>query len=364
MLGGLGAAYFASHSLGPAAEAVLAAERTLRDLAAQRGLLYGCATTQDALSADAAFANTVAQQCSLLVPENALNWKYVEFKPGQYDFHRGDWVQNFAQAHNLKFGGGTLVWQDALPPWLTSLTAQNGRDIMTNHVRQTVGHYRGKAFSWAVVNEAIAFRDAHTELKDTPFLRLAGPDYIEIAFRTAAEADPGALLIYNDNHLEYDVPEDENRRNVLLSVLKRLVSKKVPIGALGIQSHLRTGNVPFNANKLKDFLSRVADLGLKIGVSELDVTEKGTESEISDRDEAVAREIDRYLGVVLQQPAVISVVTWGLSAKYSWLRNYAPRPDGQPVRPLPYDVDLKPTRAWEALANAFDRAPRRSPISS
>ena len=117
------------------------------------------------------------------------------------------------------------------------------------------------------------------------------------------------------------MPEDENRRTILLQVLKRLVSKKVPIGALGIQSHLRTGNVPFNANKLKDFLSRVADLGLKIGISELDVTEKGPESQVADRDAAVAREIDQYLGVVLQQPAVIYVVTWGLSAKYSWLRN-------------------------------------------
>jgi endo-1,4-beta-xylanase len=301
----------------------------------------------------------VAEQCALLVPENALNWRYVEPRTGQFDFHLGDWMMNFAKSHGMKFGGGTLVWNQALPPWFSNLTQANARQVMLDRVTQTVGHYRGRAFSWAVVNEAIAFRGAGTELKDTPFLRLVGPDYIEASFRAAAEADPGALLVYNDNHLEYDVPEDEYGRTMALKLLKDLVAKKVPVGALGIQSHLRTGGTPFSSSKLKDFLSRVAALGLKITVSELDVTEKGPEAAVADRDQAVAREIDRYLGVVLQEKAVISVVTWGVTARYSWLASYAARPDGQPVRPLPYDSDLHPTQAWQALATAFERAPRR-----
>jgi endo-1,4-beta-xylanase len=123
---------------------------------------------------------------------------------------------------------------------------------------------------------------------------------------------------------------------------------------------LRTGGVPFNGGKLRDFLRAVADLGLKIVVSELDVTEKGTETKLADRDAAIARELDRYLSVVLQERAVACVVTWGLSARYTWLASYAPRPDGEPLRPLPYDADLRPTRAWQAIAAAFEKAPRRS----
>lgn len=353
-----GAVEAASSTLSSLGQIALAGERTLRDIAAQKGLLYGCATTQDFLSRDAEFARLLVQQCDILVPENALNWKYVEPHPGEFDFHLGDWMMSFAKDHNMKFGGGTLVWNQALPPWVSSITQAKARDIMLTHVRKIVTHYP-KAFSWSVVNEATAFREARTELKDTPFLRLVGPDYIEASFKAAAEAHTGALLVYNNNHLEYDIPEDEYGRTTVLKLLKRFIANDAPIGALGIQSHLRTGGVPFSSGKLKDFLSRVADLGLKITVSELDVMEKGPETQRGDRDLAVAREIDRYLAVVLQEKAVISVVTWGLTARYTWLTNFAPRPDGQQVRPLPYDSDLHPTPAWQALANAFDRAPRR-----
>ena len=103
----------------------------------------------------------------------------------------------------------------------------------------------------------------------------------------------------------------------------------------------------------------MSDLGFKIVVSELDVSEKGPETEVADRDRAVANEISRYLNVVLQEKSVIAVVTWGLSSRYTWLANYAPRPDGQQVRPLPYDSDLRPTQVWQALATAFERAPQR-----
>lgn len=358
-LSGSVAAGAISRILHPRLKTVFAAENRLRDLAAEKGLIYGCATTQDFLQSDPQFAQLVADQCALLVPENALNWKYVEPSPGQFDFHLGDWIMGFAKEHAMKCGGAALVWNQALPPWLNTLTQANAKQVMLNHVSRTVSHYRGRAFSWAVVNEAAAFRGTGADLKDTPFLRLVGPDYIAEAFRAAAEADPAALLIYNENHLEYDVSDDDYRRATVLKLLKGLIANKVPIGALGIQSHLRTGGSPFNAGKFRDFLSGISDLGLKIVVSELDVTEKGPETKLADRDMAVAREIDRYLDVVLQEKATIAVVTWGLTARYSWLAQYAPRPDGQHVRPLPYDSDLQPTQAWQALASAFERAPRR-----
>jgi endo-1,4-beta-xylanase len=345
--------------VAPAARTILAAEGRLRDLAVQKGLIYGCSATSDVLSTDPDFASLVAAQCGILVPENSLNWKYVEPRPGQFDFHSGDSMMSFSKAHDMKFGGGALIWNQALAPWVSELAQENAAKVMLNHVTQIVSHYRGRVFSWAVVNEATAFRGARTDLKDTPFLRLVGPNYIEASFRAAAEADPGALLIYNENHLEYDIPEDDFRRATVLKVLKDLLANKVPVGALGIQSHLGTGGIPFNSGKLRDFLRRVSDLGLKIAVSELDVTEKGTETEVADRDRAVANEIQRYLDVVLQEKSVISVVTWGLTARHSWLSSFAPRSDGQPVRPLPYDSDFHPTPAWQALATAFERAPRR-----
>ncbi len=355
----LSAAGTVSSALDLRLKAVLAGEGTLRDLAAQKGLIYGCATTPDHLQSDLNFAQLAAEQCGLLVPENSLNWRYVEPRQGAFDFHLGDWMVNFARDHGMKFGNGFLIYHVGLPQWFSNLSQESARKVLLNHITQTVSHYRGRAFSWTVINEAIAFREAGTDLKDTPILRLVGPDYIETSFRTAAAVDPGALLIFSDNHLEYDIPEDEHRRATLLKLLKRYIKNKVPIQALAIQSHLNTGGVPFNGGKLRDFLRNVSDLGLKIIVSELDVTEKGPETRLDDRDRAVADEIGRYLEVVLQETSVIGVITWGLSARYSWLASYAPRPDGQQVRPLPYDSDLRPTRAWQAFATAFERAPRR-----
>jgi endo-1,4-beta-xylanase len=353
----------ASGTLASRVKLVSAAESTLRDLAAQKGLLYGCATAPDYVTPgpkfDPAFARLVAEQCGLLVPETALNWRYVESSPGQFNFHLGDLLAGFAQTHNMKFGDGPLVWAVGMPDWFNSLSPGQARQTMLNHVTQTVSHYRGKVFSWVVVNEVKAWRASGADLKDTPFLRLVGPDYIEAAFRAAAAADPGALLVHNENHLEYDNADDDYGRMTLLKLLKGFVAKKVPIGAVGIQSHLRTGNLPFSSGKLKDFLSRVADLGLKIIISELDVAEPGPATQLADRDMAVAQELERYLGVVLQEKAVIAVVTWGLAARYTWLTGYAPRADGQPVRPLPYDSNLQPTRAWQALASAFEHAPTR-----
>jgi endo-1,4-beta-xylanase len=101
-----------------------------------------------------------------------------------------------------------------------------------------------------------------------------GPDYIDIAFRTAAEADPQAMLVYNEYGLDYDIRDDETKRVAVLKLLERLKSKGTPIHAFGIQPHLRGDETRFSAKKLKAFLRNVADLDLKIIVTELDVTDK------------------------------------------------------------------------------------------
>lgn len=101
-----------------------------------------------------------------------------------------------------------------------------------------------------------------------------GPDYIDLAFRTAAEADPKALLVYNDYGLDYDTWKDEAKRGAVLKLLERLKSRGTPIHAFGMQAHLRADETRFNAKKLKAFLRNIAELDLKILITELDVTDK------------------------------------------------------------------------------------------
>lgn len=176
----------------------------------------------------------------------------------------------------------------------------------------------------------------------------------------AAEADPNAMLLYNDYSLDYDTNEDETKRNAVLRLLERLKSRGVPIHGLGLQAHLDgPDSHQFNPVQMQRFLREVADLGLKIFVTELDVEDQTLPANVDQRDRIVAAAYEDYLSAILAEPAVIAVLTWGLSDRYSWLSEFKPREDGLPVRPLPLDVDLQPKLAWNAIARAFDQAPQR-----
>ena len=187
-------------------------------------------------------------------------------------------------------------------------------------------------------------------------------DYVELAFNAAAEAAPETTLIYNDFGLEYDTPQDERKRAALLNMLEGLKAKGTPIHALGVQAHLNASlNQRFNPAKYRQFLQDVADLGLKIQVTELDVADNWlpTDLDLTARDRIVAEAYYDYLSVALDEPAVDTVVTWGLSDRYTWLSWFAPRQDGSAVRPLPLDRQLNRKLAWSAIAKAFADAPKR-----
>jgi endo-1,4-beta-xylanase len=343
----------------------LIGEAPLRDRALAKKLIYGAATGYQILSSNSAFADSFAKECAILVPENALKFGSLRPSPDRFDFTEGDALLSFARAHKMLFRGHTLVWGqdfgDFGPEWLrNTVNSKNAEPVMINHIKTVVGHYAGKIHSWDVVNEAIDPSHGRADgLAKTRWLKFLGPDYIDLAFRTAAEADPQALLVYNGDFLDYDTPDPEARRVATLNLLSGLKSKGTPVQALGIQAHLDASETNFNSSKLKAFLRDVASLGLKILITELDVSDRKLPLDINFRDRMVAAAYEDYLSVVLEEPAVIAVLTWGLSDRYTWLSKYAAREDNAPVRPMPYDAQLKRKLAWNAIARAFDSAPSR-----
>lgn len=337
-------------------------DASLRDRAAAKGLIYGAAFPHAALSSDSAFAAAFAQECAILVPESVLKWKALRPEPNRFDFAASDLMAEFAHNHGLLFRGHTLVWHRALPQWFEpTVNSRNAEKLLVDHIATVARRYAGKMHSWDVVNEAVHPKDGRSDgLRNSPWLQLLGPDYIDIAFRAAAEADPQALLVYNDYGLDYDTREEEARRTAVLKLLERLKSKGTPIHALGIQAHLLHSDKPFfNPAKLSSFLREVASLNLRILITEMDVTDKKLAVDVTLRDRLVATAYEDYLSVVLQEPAVIAVLTWGLSDRYTWLSQDRPRADKTPVRPLPLDAQLRRKLAWNAIARAFDQAPMR-----
>lgn len=336
---------------------------TLRQRAANKGLIYGVAVRKSALSADTHLEEIVTRECGIIVPEWELKWNFLRPTPNTFDFSQADWLANFAGQHQMLFRGHTLVWHEkaALPQWFeTTVNHENARQILITHIETVVSHYAGKIHSWDVVNEAIEVADGREDgLRNTPWLEFLGTDYIDIAFRTAAAADPKALLVYNDYGLDYDTDKDRDKRTAVLNLLKRLHSQGTPIHALGIQAHLSGSEPRFNPEKLREFCHQVANLGLKILITEMDVDDQDLPLDISTRDHIIASVYQNYLSVALEEKAVVGILNWGISDKYTWLSASKPRYDHFPVRTLPMDVDMNPKLAWNALAYTFDHASKR-----
>lgn len=332
-------------------------QASLKQRAAAKGIIYGAATGRDILVSDAQFADIFVKDCAMLVAENDLKWLALRPTPNTFDFSKGDWLAKFASKHRMLFRGTPLVWDRALPSWFKkTINSENAERLLVEHITRVTKHYAGKIYSWDVVNEAIDVKRSQRRdgLLLTPWLRFVGEDYIDLAFRTAAAADPQAILVYNDRWLDYDTPRDNAQRAAVLQLLERLKSQKTPVHALGIQAHLRAidSQTRFHPSKLRNFLKDVASLGLKIFITELDVKDQGLPLDIAQRDRIVAAVYEDYLSTVLDEKAVIAVLTWGLSDRYTWLFQLN-------KRPLLYDSNFHRKSAWNAVARAFEQAPKR-----
>jgi len=355
---------------------------SLKQLADDKRILYG-SNVQDGYKkffADPEFRSLFIKECALLIA--GFQWTRIYSNAERLNFSTTDPLVKFATDNQMLFRGQPLIYHQFQPQWLidkfqnSNTNSDEIREIFVSSISSIVSRYVGKVHSWVVVNEAINIGDGRTDgLRDTTISNVLsnngwgkyptwhnfiGSDYIDLAFQTAAKADPQAILIYNENRLCYDIPEQEGQRLAVLNLLKYLKSKNTPIHALGIQSHLNAGyNKFFNPQKFSNFLKDVANLGFKIIISELDVNDRDLPADIEIRDHLVAEAYSDFLAVALNEPAVISITTWGLSDRYSWLSWISPRQDKLPVRPLPYDEQLEPKPAWKAIANAFQNAPNR-----
>lgn len=345
---------------------------SLRAHAETHGLLYGAAVIPQLLDVDGlaagntsdAYTQLVVEQANIVVAENAMKWGPLRPTPTGFNFGPADRLMRFAGLAGQKVRGHNLCWHQQLPAWFkATATAENARQLLVDHIQAVAGRYRGQIHSWDVVNEAVEPKDGRPDgLRKTPWLELLGPDYIETAFRTAAAADPSAKLTYNDYDIELDTPEQAAKREKVMSLLVQLKGRNVPLHAVGIQSHLKADG-PQPGESLRRFIREVQKMGLEVYVTELDVNTRGVEGGPEAQDEAVAKVYRDYLGLVLQEPGVSAVLTWGISDAHTWLNSkasWAQRKDGARQRPLPFDEKQHPTPAFDAIRAAVDASPLRS----
>jgi len=342
--------------------AARAATVPLQRLAEEKGLMFGSSLALKYCVQSAAYQQLFISQCDIATPELHMKWDSLSSQPGVYNFENADRFVAFCATNRMRIRGCTLVWHDALPAWLAPrLTAANGQAMLTDHIHKVAGHFAGKLYSWDVVNEVLDPASRRPDgLRNTLWLENCGVDYLERAFRATADADPSALLVWNENYLELSNGFGAAKRTAMLNLLDGMLARAVPIHGIGLQAHLHADQATALGDKSYEaFLGELARRGMKIFVTELDVQDGTLPADTGARDQAVAQIYSRFLSATLRQPAVRGIVTWGLADPFSWLGGYRPRNDGLPVRPLPFDADFQPKAAYYAMAATLQSAPRR-----
>lgn len=290
--------------------AVAASAHELRQAARRSGILLSVFTGMHQIRSDLQASTMIAETFDMIADGNDLKFSNrLRPTPDNFDFSFGDSVVSWARENHLRFRGHCLIWWNALPRWFGSyVTLANARDVLCSHITTVLRHYAGRVYSWDVVNEPIYHDNRPDGLRRKPWLDLLGPEYIDLAFHTAAAADPEARLILNECYIEHDTPAEAARRDALLALLTRLKRAGVPVSGLGIQGHLR-GATPLDRRGLTRFLEQIRGLGLDIAVTELDVDEIGVPApQIA---QAAASKIGEFLDIV--SPYVGSITLEALS---------------------------------------------------
>ena len=337
--------------------------------AGPRGALHGA-------FADPRYRQLLVAECGLLVAENELKWTTIRPDPASFRFEPFDRLLAFGEEHGLGMRGHTLLWHhpDWMPQWVAShdfgsSPASAAELMLREHVATVCRRYRGRIHSYDVVNEAVDNRTG--EMRETAFSRaMGGPEaVVDLAFRVAREAAPQAQLVYND-YMSWDSWSGPHRAGVL-RLLEGFRRRNVPVDALGVQSHIGTGNNEgargFDGRdeaEWRRFLDSVTAMGYDLLITEFDVHDMDVTGDIQARDRAVADLGGAYLDLMLSYDRMGDILVWGMSDRYSWLQPRGRRADHLPKRPCPYDseFDPKPLRSAIALSLA-QAAPRRPPAA-
>lgn len=390
--------------------------RTLKD-AFRQHFPVGVAVNRSMVAGGPAFrrpAELVQQDVELLkaqfnqiVPENDLKWQLVHPREGAdgYDFGPADAFVNFGVSNRMQLVGHTLVWHSQTPNWVfagtnpppagsdrtpvasvgaeTNAPAANGAgrrpagpafggfgrysgprasreellQRMREHIHTVVGRYKGRIKVWDVVNEALADGGGTNLLRNSLWLEIIGPDFIAKAFQFAHEADPDAILRYNDYGLENPV-----KRRKLVTLIRSLREQGVPVHAIGSQAHVNVGTA---FETMDQALTEMATLGLPIHITELDVNgaqggQRGTGADVAANsattqgglvDNADRRLAEAYAGffrAFLKHRDSVKLVTfWGVNDAVSWRAN---------GKPLLFDGDDRPKPAFEAVISEAQKA--------
>ena len=314
---------------------------TLRQAAQSCGVAIGASVDEDALREDPEYAAVLGREFNTLTPENSMKFEALHPGPFRYDFELGDAIVEFADKHQMQVHGHVLVWHEQLPDWLTGAkwTREQLRMILHEYIYRVVGHYRGRIGIWDVVSEAV---DENGEMRKTFWSQGIGPEYIELAFQWAHEADPDAQLLYND----YGGEGSGAKADAIYKLLAGLRKRGVPVHGVGLQMHVSTDDAP-STQAVAANMARLEGVGLKVHVTEMDVSLKlpATPAKLARQ----ARVYHDMMHTCLAAPGCRNFTLWGFTDRYSWIPEFFPGSGAA----LIFDKQMRPKPAYDALIEAL-----------
>jgi endo-1,4-beta-xylanase len=345
---------------GSSVLAQMAASGTpLNQLARRRGICVGVQAEPEFLAMEP-FAQFIIQNFDMITPGNQMKWNVIHPQPGVYNFAGADTVVHFALANHKRVHGHNLCWDILNPGWVkTTVTKDNARQYLEEHIATVAGRYKGKIDSWDVVNEPIRINAKRPDgLSTGPWLDALGPEYIDIAFQAAAAADPGALRVLNLDNAEQAMQIGDDVRRTSLQLVRDLVKRGVPVQAVGLESHLQTRFPALNEARTT-FIKQIKETGLEIVLTELDVDDTTVPGPDDARRKVVADYYYDFLKDVLPVSNAKRVIFWSTTDKNNWYDFGAKRSwwlqrqDGEGHFPGLLTADFQPTPALAAVRAAL-----------
>ncbi len=316
---------------------------SLREVAATRGLSIGAAVDAGpVLAGDSPYIKTLTGQYNHVTTANVLKWDHLRPTRESWNFAAADRIVELAEAHGMTVQGHTLVWHVHQVGWLNAInTEAEARAVLEEHIKTVVGRYKGRIKVWDVVNEAVGDNGNRRSTAESVWERLIGPEFVELAFRWAHEADPDAILQYND----YGAEEMDVKANSVYALVRHLRERGVPVHAVGWQVHASYGW------KLTDGhwrnANRLAKLGVQLSITEFDygLPVPVNADKLADQARAY-REIAEFCRA---QPLCTTLTTWGFTDAHSWIPGHRPDHDAG----LPFDRDYGAKPAFYALRDTL-----------
>jgi len=293
-----------------------------------------------------------------LTATNDMKMYTLRKQEDAYHWTPADSLVAFCERNGLRTFGHTLVWHYGLPNWIEEKAEEKGADwvdaFLKEYIQTVVGRYKGRVAAWDVVNEALATQGRG--YRESFWYKTLGPSYIEKAFRYAHEADPEAVLFYND----FNIERDTAKLNTALEMIRDLKAKEVPIHGLGFQMHLRM-DIPDEI--IAQSLKKAAETGLQIHISELDIifnrhddSQTGGEQLFAElTDEMKQAQAEKYRSLVkmyrtwVPEDQQYGITFWDFTDRDTWIRPFFDITDW----PTVFDENLEPKPAYYGFAEGL-----------